>query len=65
MKTMQKLIIRFKRIHPDHEAYLDTLESYRGNYRIAITDLTHDLTAWYLFTSCRDFREWMDGVVLE
>ena len=65
MKTTQKLVKRFHRLWPHHEAYLDELESYPGYYRVAITDLDHDLTAWYTFTSCRDFREWMNGVVLD
>ena len=65
MKTMHKLIAKFKRMYPEYDAYLDPIDSYKGNYRVAITEPVLDLTAWYTFTSCREFNEWINGVVLD
>ena len=63
MKTMQKLCRRFERLFPIYAADLDTLESYRGCYRVCIIDLETEMYYWHMFKSCRDFREWMDGLV--
>lgn len=65
MKTMQKLCKRFERIHPGYKAELDTMESYRGWYVIYITEPVLGLTSTYYATSCREFRDWMNGVVLD
>lgn len=65
MKTMEKLCRRFERMFPDWCAELDTLESYPGCYRICIINTALDVWAWHMFTSCRDFCEWMHGVVLD
>ena len=65
MKTMERLCRRFERLFPAYCAELDTLDSYRGYYRVCIIDLEHDIWAWHVFTSCREFREWMEGVVMD
>lgn len=65
MKTFPKLIKKFKRLYPEYEAYFDTLESYKGYYRVAITEPVCGLTAWYTFESCKDFSDWINGVVLD
>ena len=66
MKTFRKLVKRFEKLHPNYECWFDELESFRGSYKVCITD-KHilQLPAYYSFESCRDFREWMDGVVLD
>ena len=64
MKTMEKLIKRFERLHPDYEAHFNDWESCPGYYVIFITQ--HGLwPAEYIFSTLKDFREWMDGVVLD
>ncbi len=64
MKTMQKLIKRFERVHPGFFAWLDPLESYSGYYRIIIYDKWAGSTQ-YIFKTCREFKEWTDGVVMD
>jgi hypothetical protein len=66
MKTFRKLCKRFEKLWENYEIWFDEQESYPGYYRVCITD-KHilQLPAYYTFTSCRDFREWMDGVVLD
>lgn len=63
MKTMKKLIQKFNRKFPNYSAYLDCIESYQGCYRICISDDEYKLSSWYIFDSCRDFNEWMNGIV--
>ena len=65
MKTMEKLVARFNRENPGYHAELDWMSSYEGWYTVAITEPVCDMTSYYHFTSCEDFRSWMDGVVLE
>ena len=65
MKTMETLCHRFERLFPGYAADLDTLESYSGCYRVCIIDLDRNDFCWHMFASCRDFREWMDGVVMD
>ena len=65
MKGIRKLIKRFIKMYPEYEAWFDEIDSYPGYYVIAITEPVLKLTCRYIFTSCRDFKEWMDGVVLE
>ena len=70
MKTILALCRRFNRIHADSNstAELDELGSYPGHYRICISTNypgAGTLNAWYVFSSCRDFKEWTDGVIFE
>ena len=65
MKTIPKLIRRFKRLYPEYEAWFDEVCSYKGCYRIAITEPVLHLTSDYIFSTCQEFEEWIDGVVLE
>ena len=65
MKTIQKLIKKFKRMYPDYDAWLDPIDSYKGNYHIAITEPVCGLTSWHYFSTCREFNEWINGVVLD
>lgn len=64
MKTIINLIRKFNRKNPHHTAVLDSFESYKGCYRICISDNEFDLSSWYIFKSCKDFSEWMDNVIL-
>ena len=64
MKTMAKLIRRFNRMTPDYKAELCT-DSWEPRYTVYITEPVCGMVSRYVFTSCRDFREWMDGVVLD
>ena len=64
MKTMEKLIKRFNRNNPGYMAELDWQDSYPGYYTVWITN-TFGLSARYHFRTCKEFREWMDGVVLD
>ena len=65
MKTMLKLINRFHKLHPDYKASFGRWESYKGYYVVYIQEPVLGLTHKYTFESCREFREWMDGVVLD
>ena len=65
MKTIEKLIKRFNRLNPDYNASLDELESYAGYYRINITKPVLGLTSCYAFETCKDFADWINGVVLD
>jgi len=66
MKTMEKLVKRFNRLFGDafYTAELDWMSSYPGWYTVDITDPL-GMSTRYHFHTCKDFREWMDGVVLE
>ena len=63
--TMERLIKRFNRLNPDYHAELDWLSSYAGFYTVDITEPVCGLTSRYHFHTCAEFREWMDGVVLD
>jgi len=69
MKTMIKMINRFNWMNkPNYSASYNFWESHRGYHKIWITrhDVnTGDLISEYTFTSAKEFREWMDGVVLD
>ena len=65
MKTMEKLIKRFNRLmDPEMSAELDWINSYQGWYTVVITDGC-GLPGRYHFRTCKEFREWMDGVVID
>ena len=65
MKTIEKAIKTFNNKHtPYNTAVLDTLESYPGNYRIAICD-DWGWCSWYTFSTVKDFTEWEKGVIFE
>lgn len=66
MKTFKKLCKRFEKLHPNYEVWFDELESYKGYYKVCITD-KHilQIPAYYTFESCKEFKEWMEGVVLD
>ena len=66
MKTMCKLVKRFNRLYKDwfYEAELDFMSSYEGFYTVCITNPLGMCTRYH-FRTCAEFREWMDGVVLE
>lgn len=65
MKTIPKLIRKFMRLHPEYEAWFDEMGSYKGYYRIAITEPVLHLTSDHIFFTCREFEEWINGVVLD
>ena len=65
MKTMEKLVRRFNRLNPDYHAELEWRDSYPGWYAVYITEPVCGLTSIYHFSTCAEFREWMDGVVLD
>ena len=65
MKTMRRLCRYLERVHPGYIAELSEPESYRGWYKIYITEPMRGLTSEYYATGCREFREWIDGVVLD
>ena len=64
MKTMEKLVRRFNRIHKGYTAEL-CKDSWEPRYTVYITEPVWGITHGYVFASCRAFREWMDGVVLD
>ena len=64
MKTFCQMITRFNKRNPGYHAYLDLFESYRGYYRVYISG-PDSVGALYTFASVREFKEWMDGVVLD
>jgi len=63
MKTMELLTRRFNRLNPGYHADLDWRDSYAGWYTVYI--MGHGCSTRYHFSTCADFREWMDGVVLD
>ena len=52
MKTIERLVKRFNRVYPDY-------------YVIYITEPVCGLTSRHTFTTCRDFGDWINGVVLD
>ena len=65
MKTIPKLIKKFKKMYPEYDAWFDELGSYNGHYTVAITEPVLHLTTYYVFFSCREFKEWINGMVLD
>lgn len=65
MKTMHKLIAKFKRMYPEYDAWFDEEMSQPHYYWVAITEPVLGLTSTYMFESCREFNEWINGVVLD
>ena len=64
MNTMEKLCRRFEKLFPGYAADLDDINSYRGYYRVCIVTPDNNYY-WHLFTSCKDFRDWMNGVTID
>lgn len=64
MSTMEKLVARFNRLNPDYIAELCT-DSWELPNTVYITEPVCGLTSRYVFDSCRDFKDWMDGVILD
>ena len=64
MSTMEKLVKRFNRMNPDYIAELCE-DSWEPEYTVYITEPVCGLTARYVFGSCKEFKEWSDGVVLD
>ena len=65
MKTMEKLIRRFNRNNGRGcTAQLDYWKSEQGQYYV---DVCHPEGYWaeYHFNCAGDFKDWMDGVVLD
>ena len=65
MATMEKLIRRFNKMNPAYKAELDWHSSYDGFYTVVIKEPVYGIPATYHFRTCKEFREWMDGVVLD
>ena len=65
MKTIENLIRKFNRQGHGYEARIDRWSSYDGHYVINVREPACGLWAQYTFTTAREFREWMDGVVLD
>lgn len=65
MATMEKLIRRFNKMNPAYKAELDWIDSYEGWYTVVITEPEYGIPAHYHFNSCKEFRDWMDNVVLD
>lgn len=65
MKTMKKLCKRFNVIHKYHIAELDPVESAEGYYVVYVTDELYNLSTRYVFETCKEFEDWMNGVVLD
>ena len=71
MKTIQKYIDQFNRKNPGFVAELNDIDSYINKrshcsqYYIVITDVENDIPGFYCFYSCKEFKQWIDGVVLE
>ena len=63
MKTMEKLTRRFNRLNPDYHAYLEWRDSYPGWYTVYIDGRGY--ATRYHFSTCAEFKDWMDGVVLD
>ena len=64
MAMVKRLVKRFNRLNPGYTAEIYDLESYRGCYRVYITDDAYGITSEYIFATAREFREWINGVVL-
>ena len=64
MKTMEKLCRKFERIHPGYLADLCN-DNYEPRYTVFITEPVLGLVSRYVFETCRDFSEWINGVVLD
>ena len=64
MKTMQRLVKRFNRLNPDYHASFHPEWQDTSEYAVWISG-PDGTSARYTFATCRAFREWMDGVVLD
>ena len=64
MKTMKKLVNRFNRLYPADKAELSS-DSWEEKYTVYITEPVCGLTSRYVFTTCNDFLDWINGVVLD
>lgn len=70
MKTFEMLCKRFNRIHKGYRAIFDSFFSYRGYYNVTIIDDRKDLISYglstvYTFKTCKEFKEWIDGVIMD
>ena len=71
MSEIRRLCRRFEKLNPGYECSLDELSSWvgcgsaRGNYRIFIGNKETRISSWYTFRSIREFREWVNNVIME
>lgn len=65
MKTIEKAITVFKHWYPEYGMELDKTESCPGYYVIYVTEPVLGLTDRMIFTSVKECRNWIHGVVLE
>ena len=65
MKTIKAFIEKYNKKQNEVELYFDELESYQGNYKISVTRLDFNLTAWYTFTTVKDFLDWINNVIFD
>ena len=71
MKTIKMYIDQFNRNNPGFIAELNEIDSYIDKkthcscYYIVITDTAHNIPGFYQFYSCKEFKQWIDGVILE
>lgn len=63
MKTLKAFIDRYNKKQNEIELYFDEMESYQGNYRIAVTRCDFNLTTWYTFKTVKEFIGWINNVI--
>jgi len=57
--SIEDLCKDFCKLNPGHDAVYDKIESYPGYYVVYVDEHR------YTFSSCSDFEEWINGVVLD
>lgn len=71
MSEIRRLCRRFEKLNPGYECSLDEIYSWkgsgrtRGNYKIFIGNKETRFGSWYTFRSIREFREWVNNVIME
>jgi len=71
MSEIRRLCRRFEKLNPGYECSLDEISSWSGsgsacgNYRIYIGNKETQIGSWYTFRSIREFREWVNNVIME
>lgn len=64
VKTMETLCRRLARVHPGYRACYHPEWSEKGCQVVWIATPDGE-SSRYTFTTCKEFREWIDGVVLD
>ena len=62
---LNRICRRFEKLNPGYECYLNPQWSCRGSYDVYVGNKETRIGRHYNFRSQKEFREWVNGVIME